>query len=251
MRRIAFGSHLRAALIAAITFVAPVSLIEVLVPSPAVAAEAATGTPLDSYLNGLTTLRATFTQTVKDAKGKEVDRTTGTLVVSRPGKFRWEVDSNGKGNAQGAGGAQLLVADGKNVWFFDKDLEQVTVKPADAALSSTPAMLLSGATNIRDSFTLTPAGVRDGLDWVLVEPRRPEADFRRALFGFGPSANGPSNNGKAPLGEKNLQRMIIDDRLGQTATIEFDSVSRNARVSPDEVSFTPPPGADLIGTPVK
>jgi len=200
------------------------------------AAEAtATGTPLDKYFDGLTTLRASFTQTVKDAKGKEVDRTTGSLVVSRPGKFRWEVNPK----AGSAGGAQLLVADGKNVWFFDKDLEQVTVKPADAALSSTPAMLLSGAANIRDSFTLTPVGPREGLEWVLVEPKRTEADFRRALFGFRNS------------GEKSLQRMIIDDRLGQTATIEFDSVSRNARVAPEEVAFTPPAGADVIGTPIK
>jgi outer membrane lipoprotein carrier protein len=217
-----------------------VALAVALVAPCAAAADATASTPLDKYFDGLNTLRATFTQTVKDAKGKEVDRTTGNLVVSRPGKFRWEVNPN----AKGAGGSQLLVADGKNVWFFDKDLEQVTVKPADAALSSTPAMLLSGATNIRDSFTLTPAGARDGLDWVLVEPRRPEADFRRALFGFGAS-------GEKPSGEKNLQRMIIDDRLGQTATIDFGSVSRNARVAPEEVSFTPPPGADLIGTPVK
>ena len=203
--------------------------------APAAAATSVQGqaaTPLDKYFDGLTTLRATFTQTVKDAKGKDVDRTSGTLVVARPGKFRWEVDAKPGSNT----GAQLLVADGRNVWFFDKDLEQVTVKPADAALSSTPAMLLSGASNIRDSFTLTPAGTRDGLEWVLVEPRRPEADFRRALFGFG--------NG-------NLRRMIIDDRLGQTATIEFASVARNARVAPEEVSFTPPAGTDVIGAPAK
>ncbi len=97
-------------------------------------------------------------------------------------------------------------------------------------------MLLSGAANLRDNFTLTAAGQRDGLDWVLVEPKRPEADFRRALFGFK---------------DKTLQRMIIDDRLGQTANIDFASVTRNAAVAPDEVSFTPPPGADVIGTPAK
>jgi outer membrane lipoprotein-sorting protein len=43
--------------------------------------------------------------------------------------------------------------------------------------------------------------------------------------------------------------MIIDDRIGQTATIDFDKVERNARVAPDEVSFTPPPGTDVIGKP--
>jgi outer membrane lipoprotein carrier protein len=185
-------------------------------------------TPLDRYFEGLNTLRATFTQTVKDARGKDVDRSSGTLVVERPGKFRWEVKAKDKG------AGQLLVADGKNVWFFDRDLEQVTVKPIDAALSSTPAMLLTGAVDLRQSFTVTPAGNRDGLEWVLVEPKKSEADFRRALFGFG---------------KGNLQRMIIDDRLGQTSTVEFDSVTRNGKVAPDEVSFTPPPGTDVIGKP--
>jgi outer membrane lipoprotein carrier protein len=187
-----------------------------------------TATPLDKYFEGLSTLRATFTQSVKDVKGKEIDRSTGTLVVARPGKFRWETGAKG--------GGQLLVADGKNVWFFDRDLEQVTVKPADAALSSTPAMLLSGTANLRESFALTPAGSRDGLEWVLVEPLRQEADFRRALFGFG---------------KDGLSKMIIDDRLGQTATVEFASVTRNGPVKPDEVSFAPPAGTDVIGTPVK
>jgi len=186
-------------------------------------------TPLDKYVDGLTTLRASFTQSVKDARGKEVDSSSGTLVVSRPGKFRWEIQP------KSGGAGQLLVADGKNVWFFDRDLEQVTVKPVDTALSSTPAMLLSGAGDLRESFVLTSAGTRDGLDWVLVEPRKGEADFRRALFGFSKGS---------------LQRMIIDDRLGQTATINLQSVTRNAKVAPDEVSFTPPAGADVIGKPV-
>jgi outer membrane lipoprotein carrier protein len=200
------------------------ALILTLVSAATFSAEAPAPTPLDKYFEGLNTLRASFSQTVKDARGKVVDKNNGTLVVSRPGKFRWEVNN------------QLLVADGRNVWFFDKDLEQVTVKPADAALSSTPAMLLSGASNLRESFTVTPAGTRDGLDWVLAEPKRPEADFRRALFGFG---------------KGNLQKMIIDDRLGQTATIELSSVARNAPVAPEEVRFTSPPGADVIGTPAK
>ena len=186
-------------------------------------------TPLDKYFDGLTTLRASFTQRVKDARGKEVDSSSGTLVVSRPGKFRWDI------HPKAGGAGQLLVADGKNVWFFDRDLEQVTVKPVDTALSSTPAMLLSGAADLRQSFVLSPGGTRDGLDWVLVEPRKSEADFRRALFGFS---------------KGDLQRMIIDDRLGQTATIELQSVTRNAKVEADEVSFTPPAGADVIGKPV-
>ncbi len=186
-------------------------------------------TPLDRYFNGLTTLRASFTQTVKDARGKEVDHSAGTLVVLRPGKFRWELRPKTTGES-----GQLLIADGRNVWFFDRDLEQVTVKPAESGLSSTPAMLLSGGGNVRDNFVVTPDARRDGLEWVRVEPRGSSSDFRRALFGFM---------------QGDLKRMIIDDRLGQTATIDFDSVTRNGSVAPEEVRFTPPAGADVIGTP--
>lgn len=199
--------------------------------SLAAAALAASGlTALDRYLDGLETLRAEFVQTVIDARGREVDRSTGTLVVSRPGRFRWEIHPRDVAGSSG----QLMVADGKNVWFFDRDLEQVTVKPADEALSATPAMLLSGAVDVREAFRITDAGRRERLDWVLVEPLGAEADFRRALLGF--------SGGE-------LRRMILDDKLGQTATVIFEDVRRNVRVSPEEVSFTPPPGADLIGTP--
>jgi outer membrane lipoprotein carrier protein len=97
-------------------------------------------------------------------------------------------------------------------------------------------MLLSGAVYVRKSFTLTPAGEREGLEWVLVEPAGAQADFRSALFGF-------------EHGE--LRRMILEDKLDQTATILFQKIERNAPVRPGEVSFTPPAGADVIGTPRK
>jgi outer membrane lipoprotein carrier protein len=217
-------------------------LILAILAMVAVPVALAAGTPLDTYLDDLKTLRATFVQTLADAHGREIDRASGTLVVSRPGKFRWEIHPEGaaasNGSAKDSGArnesGQLMVADGRNLWFLDRDLQQVTVKPVDAALSATPAMLLSGTVDVRKNFTITPAPTREGLDWVLVEPRSSEADFRRALLGFD---------------GKQLKRMILDDKLGQTATILFDHVERNGPVKPEEVSFTPPPGVDVIGTP--
>jgi outer membrane lipoprotein carrier protein len=204
-------------------------------------------TPLDSYLDNLKTLRATFLQVLIDGHGKEIDRSTGTIVVVRPGKLRWEIhaakaDANTAPAAGAADpGGQLLVADGRNLWFLDRDLQQVTVKPVDSALSATPAMLLSGTVDVRKNFSISPAGKRDGLEWALVEPRGTDADFRRALFGF--DAAGSAG------GE--LKKMILDDKLGQTATITFQKIERNGPVSPEEVAFSPPPGVDVIGTPRK
>ena len=202
--------------------------------APAAAPAATSSTPLDKYLDNLKTLRASFLQTLADAQGHEIDRATGTLIVARPGKFSWDIHPQTGAADKGAG--QLMVSDGRNLWFYDRDLEQVTVKPVDAALSATPAMLLSGTVDVRKNFTVTPAGQREGLDWVLVEPRGVDADFKDALFGFAAG---------------DLKRMILEDKLGQTATVMFDHIERNVPVGPQDTTFTPPKGADVIGTPRK
>jgi outer membrane lipoprotein carrier protein len=221
-----------------------VALVPAVAPAGAAgpaAPAAQQATPLDAYLDNLKTLRATFLQTLADPHGREIDRATGTLVVDRPGRFRWEIhpepvtDNGGGSPGEAAPSAgQLMVCDGKNLWFLDRDLEQVTVKPVDSALSATPAMLLSGTVDVRKNFRITPAGERMGLTWVLVEPQGAQADFRDALFGF--------DHGE-------LKRMILEDKLDQTATIIFEKVERNGPVSPSEVSFTPPAGTDVIGKP--
>ena len=199
-----------------------------LLASLALVSAARAQTPLDTYLSHLKTLRAEFAQTVTDGKGEQVQKAQGTLVIVRPGRFRWELTPDG-------GSPQLMVADGKNLWFYDRDLEQVSVKAATAALTATPAGLLSGDGNIRELFTVAPAGKKDGLDWVLVTPRESDADFREARLGFGMSE---------------LKRMVLKDKLGQTVRLEFFKSERNPPVAESEVKFTPPSGADVIGTPI-
>ncbi|MEO7775638.1 MAG: outer membrane lipoprotein chaperone LolA [Steroidobacteraceae bacterium] len=190
-----------------------------------------TVTALDRYLDGLTSWRATFTESIVDARNKKVGAGRGSLLLQRPGKFRWELAPD-----DAADSGQLLVADGRNLWFLDRDLQQVTVKPMDAALSQTPAMLLSGAGNIRDAFAVSEAGERDGLSWVRVVPRKAEADFRFAQLGFKGT---------------DLKRMVLEDKLGQTATLLFEGAVRNGPVDPAALTFATPPGVDVIGTPVK
>ena len=190
---------------------------------------AAPTTALDRYLAGLTTLRAQFSQQVVDARGVTVLQGEGRLVVQRPGRFRWEV------RPAGAEGGQLLVADGRNLWFFDRDLDQVTVKPADATLTATPAMLLAGLADIRTVFDVKALPSAGGLDWVQVVPRASDADFSDARLGFA---------------GRDLKRMVLHDKLGQTVTLVFGKATRNGAVDAAELQFLPPPGADVIGTPV-
>ncbi len=196
--------------------------------APAVPAVASNGTALDRFLEGLTSLRTQFTQVVVDAAGKQLETGQGTLLVSRPGRFRWEYTPLG-------GGAQLLVADGTNLWFYDRELQQATVKPAAAALTATPVMLLSGsAAQLRAAFTVVDVAQRDSLGWVQVTPRSAAAEFASAELGFRGTQ---------------LVRLVIHDRLNQTDTLSFTDSTRGARVADSELRFTPPTGVDVIGTP--
>ena len=143
--------------------------------------------------------------------------------------------SDSNGSQPSDAGTRLLVADGVNLWFYDRELAQVTVKPVEAALSATPIVLLSGSVaQLHDTFEISAGASHDGMDWVDVKPRSTEADFNHAELGF--------TGGK-------LARMIVNDRLGQTVQLDFQHSERNARVDADALRFKPPAGVDVIGTP--
>ena len=198
--------------------------------APGPAAGSATGTVLDRYLAALTTWQGAFAQTVMDSRGKRVGAGRGMLTIVRPGRFRWESAPEGADDA-----VQVLIADGRNLWFYDRDLDQATVKPQQEALPQSPAMLLAGGADLRAAFKVAAGGKRDGLEWVTAQPRDSQSDFREARFGFRAAE---------------LQQLVVIDKLGQRSTLVFSDVRRNAPVDPAQVSFTLPKGADLIGKPL-
>ncbi len=83
-------------------------------------------------LNQLKTLQAEFTQRVEDLHGNVIDRSHGTLYLVRPGKFRWENHGSE---------TQIIVTNGKTLWLYDPDLQQVTVRPFEQTGMDTPCVV--------------------------------------------------------------------------------------------------------------
>jgi len=157
-----------------------------------------------------------------DRNGKVVETGSGTFVFARPGKFRWTYEKPHK---------QLLVADGAKLWIHDPDLNQVTVKRMDRAISSTPAALLAGRDDITRLFTLRDGGASGGLNWVEAEPKEKDTGFERVRLG---------------LQGKTLAAMELHDQLGGRTLLRFTDLKANAPVPADAFRFTPPPGADVM-----
>ena len=98
---------------------------------------------MNEFVNDVVTFQGSFEQSLIDADGQVIENTTGMLEIQRPGQFRWSYIEPYE---------QWLVADGVNIWSYDVDLAQVTVKPQSVALANTPALLLSGSEGALDQF---------------------------------------------------------------------------------------------------
>ncbi len=178
---------------------------------------------LHRFLETTKTLRADFSQIVVAKNGKKPQHSAGVMMISRPGKFRWQIDKPYE---------QLLVGDGEKIWIYDPDLRQVTVKKMDATLGSTPAALLVGSNSLEKSFDLHEIGEREGMEWLEAIPKSTESGFEKLQLGF---------DGEG------LKAMELYDNFGQTTSLYFSNVQRNPALPPANFQFTPPAGADVLG----
>ena len=179
---------------------------------------------VEAYLGSLKTLSAAFVQIVQDKQGQVTERATGTLLISRPNRFRWDYQQPY---------VQTIVADGKKLWLYDPDLDQVTVRSLEQGLGATPAMLLSGSGKVGDAFTAGPVEQQKGWTWNRLVPKQKGFDFERVSLAFD--------------ARNELAAMELVDKLGQTTTIQFAQVKRGAALDDSLFRFVPPKGADVIG----
>jgi outer membrane lipoprotein carrier protein len=177
---------------------------------------------LKNFFQGTTSMRARFQQTVVDNLGRKVQEVTGSMQLQRPGKFRWDYDKPY---------VQLIVGDGKKVWLYDPDLNQVTVRPLDKVLGSSPAALLAGSKDIEKTFDLRSVGQQGDLNWVEAIPKEKESGFEKVVLGF-----------KGNM----LHEMEMRDSFGQITVIEFSKQEVNPKLNDKSFRFVPPPGADVL-----
>lgn len=178
---------------------------------------------LNAFVQQVGTFQAQFQQVVLDPQGNVMEEAQGQFQLQRPGKFRWDYQQPYP---------QQIVADGQNIWFYDVDLEQVTVKSQQEALAETPATLLSGDVVPEDKYLIRDVPSDDGLQWVELIPKEADSNFQTVTLAF-------DNN--------SLQRMIMRDSFDQRTRLVFSQVKENVTFGQDAFEFTPPPGIDVVG----
>jgi outer membrane lipoprotein carrier protein len=181
---------------------------------------------VNAFVTDVVTFSGDFEQSLIDPDGRLLETTSGTLEIQRPGRFRWVYEKPYE---------QWLVADGNNIWSYDVDLEQVTVKPQADALANTPALLLGGSGQAMDQFEHGGSFVEGGLTWVRLLPVDTDSGFRRVELGFD---------------EGRLSRMVFLDNLEQTTVVALKNVVVNESIDAARFEFIVPDDVDVVGKPV-
>ncbi|MGZ8926865.1 outer membrane lipoprotein chaperone LolA [Methylobacter sp.] len=177
---------------------------------------------LKAFLKNTASLTADFKQVLINEAGNPTQTSYGVFYLQRPGKFRWDYLKPFQ--------QQIISTSGK-VWFYDTDLEQVTVKKLDESVGSTPALLLSGEISLDDNFTMEQQGVDGDLVWIKLLPKNQESSFKYVLIGL--------NNGS-------LGGMELSDNFGQLTRIYFSNVILNPPLKQTLFEFKAPKGVDVF-----
>jgi len=199
----------------ALLVVAPMAM-----PLAALASEGAER--LNRLLEPLQTYEARFEQQILDASGERLQEARGQMWLSRPGKFRWEVE---------APYLQEVISDGEEVMLHDPDLEQATIQQLDQRVTHTPALLLSGsASELTDSYSVTRQQQGAAETFTLL-PRDPDTLFEELKMTFRSGA---------------LTTLQMTDSTGQRTAIEFRDVQMNHAIDDGRFVFELPEGTDVI-----
>lgn len=198
----------------------------------------------DSRPNGVEQLRQ-FVKTVQSAQGefaqqqmrtpkpnepqdklKLIRQTSGQFIFQRPGKFVWDTQKPYE---------QKLIADGKQLLMWDKDLNQLTIRSANQALAASPAAIMFGESTLDAQFELEDGGSKTDLQWVNLQPKlKPgQGDLPYTKIAIGMAAGLP-------------KALELTDGFGSVVLVVFNQMQINPKIEPSRFQFKAPPGAEVL-----
>ncbi len=178
--------------------------------------------PVSQYFSDIKSFKVTFTQKSLELESSSSKISSGFLIVQNPDKFYLEYTKPYK---------LIYVADGKKLWSYDEDLEQVIVKSQKNLLVNTPAMILSQPQDIEKKYKVKALGTENKITRYKLIPKQKNSTFEFIVIGF-------------IDGDLKLMEML--DNFGQHTMLRFDKINKNPDLESSTFKFTPPEGVDVI-----
>ena len=178
---------------------------------------------LTSLLSAFTHFQSDFNQKSFDKNNSEIQVLTGVIKLKKPDHFYWKTDEPY---------AQLLVSNGKSIWHFDADLEQVVVQEYASQASQAPILIvLENPAALVNTYTIKKIDRKgDTLKFHLLAKN--EDDVLKAI--------------QLQFIDDKLVGLDFTDSLQQNTHIVFSNVQLNKAADPALFEFNIPPGVDVL-----
>jgi len=170
-------------------------------------------------LKPMNSLSADFTQKIMGQNNNQLQRLTGNLSLKKPNQLRWNVL---------APMPQLVISDGKLVWLYDPDLEQVVIQSfSDDFMANPISILLGDLDQLNRDFTVSL--ISD--DRFSLKPKQKNSLFVAIQLSFIDSV---------------LSRIDYQDNFGQKTQLTLSQVKLNPQFSKTAFVFNIPQAVDII-----
>ena len=170
---------------------------------------------------------ASFTQVSHLRSVSKPKESSGMVYFKKPGKMRWEYTNPEQ---------QLLVSDGKTMWFYVADDEQVIVQPAeDAYGSKTPITFLSGMGKLQNDFYMNLLPESDPATAYKLEllPKQPQPELAKLVLTIDPKTY-------------QIVHTAVYDPYGNITDVYLSNLEINVSPPDDVFTFEIPEGVDVI-----
>lgn len=175
--------------------------------------------------------QALFTQTSEVKALNKTQNAEGEVWFKKPGKMRWNYNTPNK---------DQIVSDGKTLWFYDEDEEQVVETPlAQVSETQSTTTLLSGLGNIKELFD---ASFADAGDMNL------NGGY---LVDLVPKGDEEYNKVTILVNEKDMMvnTIFLYDPFGNLTTVKLADIKIDTEVSDSLFSFKAPEGTEVVKPP--
>lgn len=179
---------------------------------------------LDDLLGGINTLAADVVQLIVESDGGILEESEIQMYLKKPDRFYWETLSPFP---------ELIVTDGRKLWNYQPDLEQVVVEDWDSSRSELAAQLLNGQTaNLAEEYTIESVTDPDSEHQEFeLTPIATNSVYRLISINFLMS---------------DLESIYMDSKNGQQTVWRFENVERNQGIADSIFEFEVPDNIEVI-----
>ena len=179
---------------------------------------------VENFYRRVTSLSGSFSQEVYWRKGYEVEASGGKFWFCKPNLLRWEYRYPEK---------LLIVSDGKKVYFYSGEDQQVLILSPKKAFSRIVLGLLSGKAELARRFEiLFGSPEENGFYFLELRPREDESISRIKL------------KVRAESGE--IREIWYWDPLGNVTHLALEDLKINPKIDKQKFVFEIPKGVEIV-----